>query len=106
MRPRICSNGQFPSGHSTTDTLISAVQTAFHDVSSTSLLRNFVTLKEVLKCVLSNGGGNDFKIPHVKKIQRMRAGEDITEVSCTRAIINQAASFLATPEPSKDASTS
>ena len=76
----------------------------FNDISSTrtSFLRNLGTLKEVVKCELSNGGGNYFQIPYVKKVQRMRVGEDITEVRCTREIIDQAESILAAPDPSED----
>lgn len=55
-----------------------------------------------MKCVLSTCGGNHFKIPHVKKVQRMRAGENIEYVYSTRNNIDTAEAFLAIPDPPGD----
>ena len=38
----------------------------------------------------------------MKKVQLVSAGEDITEESYTRDNVDEAESFLATPEPSED----
>ncbi len=59
------------------ETLVSVVRKALNEITGDTLLRNFTTLKEVMKCVLDNDGGNYFKVPHSKKLQRMRFGEDI-----------------------------
>jgi len=49
------------------DTLVSAVRRAFAEVSATSLLRNSIILKEVMKCVLDNKGRNCFKIYYSRR---------------------------------------
>ena len=73
---------------------MSVVESTFEEMSSTILLKNFVTLKAVMKLVMSHDGGNQFKIPHVKKSKRLRAGEDITTVHCNADTVEKAKLFL------------
>ena len=47
--------------------LVSDVQKGFDEIAGDTLLRNFTTLNEVMKCELDNEGGNHFKIPTLKK---------------------------------------
>lgn len=88
---------QKKSARTITDLLI-AVDQAFNDISSETLLKNFVTLKEVMKLVLSGNGSNQFKMPHAQKAKRMRAGESIEEVYCPHEVVHKAKLFLKCPE--------
>ena len=75
----------------------SSVQSAFEKVPPTTLLRNFVTLKEVMNLIMKEEGSNQFKIPHVKKSKRLRAGEDIETVHCNVDTVQSTRQFLDNP---------
>ena len=76
------------------DELVYAVEKAFADVTATKLFDNFITLKTVMKTVLQFEGGNDFRIPHIKKQARRKAGNEITEVHCGPETILKANEFI------------
>ena len=74
--------------------LIAAVSKAFEDVSSQTLLKNFVTLKEVMKEILCRNDSNNLKIPFVKKSKRIGNGEDIAAVYCDTSAVKAAQDFV------------
>ncbi|KAF0749686.1 hypothetical protein AaE_006962 [Aphanomyces astaci] len=47
--------------------IVAATEAAWADVSSTTLNKNFLTLQRCLQVDILNQGGNDYKIPHMKK---------------------------------------
>lgn len=74
--------------------LVQNVQDAFEEVESTSLLDNFITIQAVFREILRSNGGNDFKIPHLKKQVHRRAGKPIVNVTCDAETILKAHEFL------------
>ena len=85
---------QQKKGAKDVNTLVSNVQKAFDEITGDTLLRNFTTLNEVMKCVLDNEGGNHFKIPYSKNLHRMRPGEDILIVNCSKECTEKAEKFF------------
>ena len=73
------------------------MQEAFDQVSSTTLIKNFVILKELMKLVSNNNAQNDFKIPHYKKYQRFNKGESADDVYCAAEDVSGARNFLSNP---------
>ena len=47
-------------------------------------------MKEVMRCE----GGNDFKIPHLKKQASRRAGNVVSQLGCDSEILLQANAFI------------
>jgi len=76
------------------DDLIEAVQDAFQETSPTALSDNFITLQSVMREVLSHEGGNNFKIPHLKKAMKRRQGKEITRLFCLPTVYNNAKKVL------------
>ncbi|VFQ74793.1 unnamed protein product [Cuscuta campestris] len=65
---------QDQSGPRSLDDLISAVTTAFEELSHEKLNNVFLTLQGVMSQVLATNGGNQFKIPHIGKTKLARQG--------------------------------
>ena len=59
-----------------------------------SLYDNFITLQAVFREILRGDGGNDFKIPHLKKQYMRRAGKEVTKATCDGETILKANAFL------------
>ena len=74
--------------------LTAAVPKPFDDVTAQTLLKNFVTLKEEMKEIILYNGSNNFKIPHVKKSERIGNGEDIATVYCDTSAVKAVEDFL------------
>ncbi|GMF34895.1 unnamed protein product [Phytophthora fragariaefolia] len=49
------------------DGIIEAVASAFNCVKDQTIEKCFLTLQKVLKCIIINEGGNDFKLPRHRK---------------------------------------
>ncbi len=56
------------------DDLMKAGETAFEELHPSKLGDTFLTLQNVMECVMDFNGGNDYKIPHLNKQVRRRAG--------------------------------
>ena len=76
------------------DSLAEAVQFAFNEFPGQTILKTFITLKEVMKLVLLNEGGNYYKIPHTKKDAGEKKGSKIEHVYCGEHIFNKRSAFL------------
>ncbi|KAF0717195.1 Aste57867_2445 [Aphanomyces stellatus] len=49
------------------DDLISVVEASFYELPAASLGKNFVTLQKVMELAMQDGGGNNYKLPHMRK---------------------------------------
>ncbi len=76
------------------DDLLKAVETALEELHPSKLGDTFVTLQKVMECVMDFDGGNDYKIPHLKKHVRRRAGNEVSTIFCDRAIFGKAQNFV------------
>ena len=77
------------------DSLVQSVQNAFEEVQGKTILKTFVTLKEVMTLVISNEKDNYFKLPHSKKNSRKRKGENKETVYCGEELANKGRAFPA-----------
>jgi hypothetical protein len=66
----------------TIDELIAAVVKAFDEQSWQSLDNVFLSLQNVLECIMNNGGGNGFKLPHMGKEALRRQGALPESIEC------------------------
>jgi hypothetical protein len=66
----------------TIDELIAAVVKAFDDLPWQSLDNVFLSLQNVLECIMNYGGGNGFKLPHMGKEALRRQGILPESVEC------------------------
>ena len=73
---------------------VSIVLSAYRDVPSANLSKNFMSLMKVMELIMLNGGGNDFKLPHMKKEMRMRSGENLSVVYCDPSAVEHSRSVL------------
>ncbi|KAF0709448.1 hypothetical protein AaE_012882 [Aphanomyces astaci] len=64
------------------DDVIRATLAAFALLESDKLVDAFLTLQAVMRLVLENNGGNQFRLPHLGKKALRRAGKLMTNVSC------------------------
>ncbi len=69
--------------------LLKAVETALGEIHPRKLGDIFLTLQKVMECVMDFNGGNDYKIPHLIKQVRRRAGNEVSTIFCDRAIFGQ-----------------
>ena len=51
-------------------------------------------MKTVMKEIMRSGGGNDFKIPHLKKKVARKAGNEIQDVHCDAETILKANEYI------------
>lgn len=56
---------------------------AFEEMTASSLNDSFLSLQKHMESAMLKEGGNNFKEPHVKKVKRRRAGEDIEVFKCS-----------------------
>nr|CCA23777.1 transposon protein putative [Albugo laibachii Nc14] len=66
---------QYEQNVFTTEMLIKAVAQSFKHLDSNKLNSIFLTLQQVMECVLICKGGNDYKLPHMGKGKFRRAGK-------------------------------
>ncbi len=76
------------------DDLLKAAETEFEELHPSKLGDTFLTLQKVIKCVMDFNGGNDYKIPHLKKQVRRRAGNEVSTIFCDRAIFAKDQNFV------------
>nr|CCA25501.1 transposase putative [Albugo laibachii Nc14] len=60
---------QYEQNVFTTEMLIKAGAQSFKDLDSNKLNSIFLTLQQVMECVLICKGGNDYKLPHMAKVK-------------------------------------
>ena len=71
------------------DELIEAVQNSFLNLTPDKLNKVFLSLQKGMECVMMNKGGNQFKLPHMKKDQLMRQGVLPVSIQCSPEAILQ-----------------
>lgn len=57
--------------------LAGVVDRAFWSIPLTTIDKCFVTLQKVLQCVIACGGGNDYRLPRVRK-PHLASGRSVT----------------------------
>lgn len=75
------------------DGLITAVNTAFHEVSYMTLDKCFITLQKVMEAAIAHGGGNDFQLPRVSK-RHILGNMTPTSIALDIAIIDKGMKLL------------
>ncbi|KAF0766305.1 hypothetical protein AaE_002930 [Aphanomyces astaci] len=76
---------QVEKNSSSLEEIVAATDAAWAAVSTTTLTKNFLTLQRCLQEVILDTGGNDYKIPHMKKdvlLARGRLPEMIMLLTC------------------------
>jgi hypothetical protein len=77
-----------------TEMLIKAVKNAFNKMTPKTLNAVFLTLQNVMLCALNADGGNDFKLPHMKKGKLERQKKLPHVLSCQESLYRKARSLL------------
>jgi hypothetical protein len=70
----------------TIDELIVAVRQAFEEFSIYKLEDNFLTLQNVLRAIMEEGGGNNYQVPHMRKQVLRRLGTLPRRLSCPKTL--------------------
>ncbi|KAL6615329.1 hypothetical protein ACP70R_037599 [Stipagrostis hirtigluma subsp. patula] len=73
---------QYKIPSKTTPELVAAVETAYQQYSVDKLNRIFLTLQCVMKEAMKCGGGNGYKIPHIRREMLQRQGQLPLQISC------------------------
>ncbi|KAF0683218.1 hypothetical protein As57867_024640, partial [Aphanomyces stellatus] len=71
----------------TVDDVIRATLAAFERSGGETLTKVFLTLQAVMRLVLENNGGNQFRLPHLRKDAMHRAGALMSNVSCPASLL-------------------
>ncbi|KAF0682834.1 Aste57867_25133 [Aphanomyces stellatus] len=71
----------------TLDDVIRATHAAFDLAGSEALAKVFLSLQAVMRLVLENNGGNQFRLPHLRKNALKRAGALMTNVPCPSVLL-------------------
>ena len=76
--------------------LVRAVYDTYYDMSIETLDNIFLTLQKFMECVLSAGGSNRYKKPHLHKYRLTQAGIDLRTLAlqCDREIMLAAQKML------------
>ncbi len=74
--------------------LLKAVEPAFEELHPSKLGDTFLALQKVMECVLHFNGGMDYKIQQLKKQVRRCAGNEVSTISCDRAIFRKPQNFF------------
>ena len=85
----------------TIEELIASVVRAFDDMAWQSLDKVFLSLRNVLECIMNNNGGNSFKLPHKGKDALRRQGNLPQSVECSMESIEAAFDSLLTLKQNK-----
>jgi len=78
----------------TVEELVQAVYKAYNDYCPEKIENNFITLQKYMQSSMRVSGGNNYKLPHMKKEMRKRERNPITKVVCDEAIHNLALTTL------------
>nr|XP_009590283.1 uncharacterized protein LOC104087497 isoform X2 [Nicotiana tomentosiformis] len=78
----------------TIDELVNAVEKSFNDIKVERLNHVFLTLQSCMVEVMKDKGGNNYKVPHMKKDMLERHGTLPTQVCCDIGIINETLALL------------
>ena len=65
-----------------------------YDNLSHTITDTFITLQAVMREILRTKGGNEFKVPQLKKQCHRRKGKEIQWVHCDRDTLEEAERFL------------
>lgn len=74
--------------------LIGAVQTAYKELEPATIDKCFLTLQSVMEAAMLDRGGNNFKIPHLKKDSLLRAGKLPRSLVCSTQAVDTANNSL------------
>ncbi|KAG3111742.1 hypothetical protein PI125_g8844 [Phytophthora idaei] len=77
------------------DDLITVVQAAYKDMSADTLDNIFLTLKDCMRCILHQKGGNQYALPHFGKAKLRRKGILPRVLSCDQHLYDSAKAVLA-----------
>nr|XP_016499741.1 PREDICTED: uncharacterized protein LOC107818270 [Nicotiana tabacum] len=78
----------------TIDELVNAVEKSFNDMKVERLNHVFLTLQSCMVEVMKDKGGNNYKVPHMKKDMLERHGTLPTQVCCDIGIVNETLALL------------
>ena len=76
------------------EVLITAAYCLYDKVCADSMNRNFVTLQKVMESIPNSDGGNNFKLPHMNKIAKIRAGGTLEDVRLPPFTFKKATTYL------------
>lgn len=76
--------------------LLHAVEKAFYEYSTIKLNYVWLTLQLCMKETMKLGGGNRYKIPHIKKEQLRRLGCLPKQISCETTLVQETRDLVAT----------
>lgn len=85
---------QHQSAPETIDELIQAVEESFQKLEKEKLDNVFITMQKCFESAMMVGGGNDYKIPHIKKTALRREGKLQAPLRCSPEAINVAQAHL------------
>lgn len=74
--------------------IVKTAEGAFKSLNPHTLNDTFLSLQKHMECAMGVEGGNNFKEPHMKKVERRRSGEDIETFTCSEEAYNIATAKL------------
>ncbi|XP_027109397.1 uncharacterized protein [Coffea arabica] len=85
---------QHQEAPSSIDELIFAVEKSFDELSSESLNNVFLTLQLCMLEVMKNFGGNNYKVPHIRKQRLIKDGNIPLQIGCDKELIDKIIHYL------------
>ncbi|OWY99861.1 Transposon protein [Phytophthora megakarya] len=81
----------------TTMELIEVVQASFKELDIDTLDNIFITLQQVMECLLKCEGGNEYKLPHMRKAKLRREGRFPDSLILASSLYEEASSLELSP---------
>ncbi|OWY98431.1 hypothetical protein PHMEG_00030806 [Phytophthora megakarya] len=78
----------------TTMELIKVVQASFKELDIDTLDNIFITLQQVMECLLKCEGGNEYKLPHMRKAKLRREGRFPDSLILASSLYEEASSLV------------
>ncbi len=85
---------QYQEAPKSIEDLIQAVEKSFYDLDLCKLNNVYLTLQQCMIACMEQGGGNNYKIPHIGKEKLVRRGELQRSFNCDIELIERTKQFL------------
>ncbi|KAL5706561.1 hypothetical protein ACHQM5_024712 [Ranunculus cassubicifolius] len=85
---------QHQEAPTTIDELVQAVEKAFEDLSTDNLNRVFLSLQMCMIEAMKVGGGNNYKLPHMRKNHLIQSGSLPVQLECDAELVGNCRNFL------------
>ncbi len=85
---------QYKEAPNTVEELVQSVKNAYSDYKPELLKDNLMTLHKCMESSMKVCGGNNYKLPHLKKKMKKKAGNPIKKVLCEESVLNLALNKL------------